>query len=138
MKIDQASELIRRYYTAFHADAPAGVARALADVLSTTFTLDSPLVRDRTGGPASGDAAIAIAAEAAPLLARARVDSLYFTMDYTGVVALIKLPFGDAGLWQSEHFEIDTENGAIASLRSFYDPRSLLSGSRGTAATRRS
>lgn len=124
MEIDEASELIRRYYLAYRAGTADDVARALAQVLAPSFTIDSPLVRERSGGPVSGEFALAFAQAAAPALRHAEIEDLYFSIDGTAAVALIQFPIPDATLWQSEHFELAA--GVITSLRSFYDPRALL------------
>jgi ketosteroid isomerase-like protein len=118
-----AADLVRRYYAAYRSDR---VREALTAVLAQSFALDSPLVRDRVGGPASGEAAFTIAERFASALRRVEVEALYFTRDDSGVVALIRIPVQEAPVWQSEHFHIDVDAGLITSLRSFYDPRLLI------------
>ena len=122
MDTNDAADAVRRYYAAYRSDH---VRVALADVLARGFTLDSPLVRDRVGGPASGEVAIMIAEQFASVLRHAEVEMLYFTTDNAGVAALIRIPGPHAPVWQSEHFDLDVGSGRITALRSFYDPRAL-------------
>jgi hypothetical protein len=118
--------VVRSYYAAYHAQSAAAVDDALSMVLDAAFTLESPLVEERIGGPASGPAALAATARAAPLLKHAIVESLYSTLDGSGVVALIHFPSPAGVVTQSEHFDIDPHTRKITRLRSYYDPRKLL------------
>ncbi|MGN6250288.1 MAG: hypothetical protein ACTHNS_00580 [Marmoricola sp.] len=126
MTVDEAAELVGRYYAAFRAGSPESVAEALAAVLAPDFTLDSPLVQDRFGAPVSGAAATAVAVRATALLRHAEVESLHFTTNATGVVALIRLPTPGGVIRQSEHLALDPVARTLTGLRSFYDPRGLL------------
>lgn len=132
MTIDDAATLVERYYAAFRAGDPARVADALAEVLAPGFILDSPLVVDRLGVPAVGPVATAVAVDAADMLQRADVQSLHFAPGGVGVVALIRFPTPAGAVSQSEHFDIDPVTLKITRLRSFYDPRTLLSLRAGT------
>lgn len=126
MNSDEASTVVRRYYAAFRAGGPLEVAEALGAVLAPDFVLDSPLVRDRIGAPATGAVATAIAVDAAVALQHAELETLHFATDNDGVVALIRLPTARGEVWQSEHFDLAPAAGTITRLRSYYDPRLLL------------
>jgi hypothetical protein len=95
-------------------------------VLDASFTLESPLVEARLGGPARGAEAIAVAERAAPLLQHVEIETLYSTLDGTGAVALIHFPSPAGPIVQSEHFDINLFTGKITRLRSYYDPRKLI------------
>ncbi|MGN6606113.1 MAG: hypothetical protein ACTHMS_03770 [Jatrophihabitans sp.] len=127
MNRDDAAAVVRRYYKAFQAGDAVAVHEALGRVLAPEFVLDSPIVRDRLGAPATGAQGAAIAVQAAVLLQHAEVTSLHFTIDGAAVVALIRFPTPAGAVWQSEHFQLDPATGTITGLRSFYDPRPLLS-----------
>ncbi|MEO8888283.1 MAG: hypothetical protein ABI429_03180 [Jatrophihabitantaceae bacterium] len=126
MNPEDSLSVVQSYYKSFHAERPAAVMHALGMVLDDAFVLESPLVEAQLGGPASGRAALAAAAGAAPFLKNADIELLYATLDGIGVVALIHFPSPAGVIVQSEHFDIDSRTRRITRLRSYYDPRKLL------------
>lgn len=128
MTPEEAVATVRSYYDAYRAESPEATAAALGVILDPSFSLESPLVEARFGGPVTGELATAAAAGAAPFLARATVEALYVSLEATGVAALIHFPTPVGVVVQSEHFELDPGTSRITRLRSYYDPRLLLLG----------
>lgn len=126
MTAEAAVALLRSYYGAYQGENPDAVTSALRTLLGEGFVLDSPLVQEQLGGPATGPAALAAAAAAAPFLQHVTVESLYGAADGSGAAALIHFPSPAGTIVQSEHFNVDTDTGRITRLRSYYDPRKLL------------
>lgn len=123
---EQSLETVRSYYAAYRAGTADQVTAALSEVVDDGFVLESPLVEARVGGPASGSAALAMAAAVAPLLGNAEIEALYSRETGEGVVSLIHFPTPAGPVTQSEHFDLDPATGRITRLRSYYDPRALL------------
>ncbi|GAA4267590.1 hypothetical protein [Frondihabitans peucedani] len=128
---EKSFETVRSYYAAYRAGSADQVTAALSEVVDDGFVLESPLVEARLGGPATGSAALSMAAAVAPLLGNADIEALYARETGDGVVALIHFPTPAGPVTQSEHFDLDPASGRITRLRSYYDPRALLGLSRG-------
>ncbi len=126
---EQVLDIVRAYYESFRAGGGELVTARLSEVLDPGFVLESPLVAERVGGPASGEVAVSLASAVAPLLANATIEALYCTPTGEGVVALIHFPSPAGTITQSEHFDVEPSTGRITRLRSYYDPRPLLSAS---------
>ena len=126
MTAEAAVAVVRSYYGAYQGENPDAVTSALRTLLDETFVLDSPLVQEQLGGPATGPAAFAAAAGAASFLRHVTVESLHGAADGSGAAALIHFPSPAGTVVQSEHFDINTDTGRITRLRSYYDPRKLL------------
>lgn len=130
MTPQESITVVRNYYQAYQAEHAPERTKALLMVLGAAFALESPLVEAQSDGPVSGETALRAAEAAASLLKNADIESLYATLDGTGVVALIRFPSPVGVIVQSEHFDIDPDTGLITRLRSYYDPRKLLKDAR--------
>ena len=126
MTPEESITVVRRYYESYRTGTAAATTAALEAVLDPSFSLSSPVVDARFGGPVTGAVAMAAAASAAPYLGQATIETLYATLDGSGVAALINFPSPVGIVVQSEHFDIDATAGKITRLRSYYDPRKLL------------
>lgn len=126
MTPDESIAVVRKYYETYRTANAATTISALEAVLDSAFSLESPIVEAQFGGPLTGAAAMAVAASAAPLLRHATIQAMYATPNGDGVVALIDFPSPVGVVVQSEHFDIDRDARKITRLRSYYDPRKLL------------
>jgi len=51
--VEAALALVRSYYAAYQGESPDAVTSALRTLLDEAFVLDSPLVQEQFGGPAT-------------------------------------------------------------------------------------
>jgi ketosteroid isomerase-like protein len=127
MATSRALSVVESYYKAFRAGEAQAVAAALGEVFHPEIVIESPVVHHKFGGPLRGhEHAVKGAVGVAPFLKNAVVEASYLSHDGHQVAALIHFPSPVGEVFQSEHFEIDSESGRIKRLRSFYDPRKLL------------